>query len=576
MSTVSPERLNGMQDPMGADIGLLESAFDQTSIGMGLIRINPDGSERLVRVNRALCEIVGRSEAELVGNGLQLRELSPSSRWSEALRRTGNEGERFEFEHTLERPDRTPIWALVTLSPLDSHGEGLVRFRLLQVQDISERRQYETRLQFLAEHDSLTGLANLKRFDTIVNDWLAYQRRYGGEAALMSFDLDRFKLVNDAAGHAAGDETLKEFAHFLVGMVRETDTVARLGGDEFAVFLPGVGAREAMALAEEILARMRTNPIRIHPEGIGSVALSTSAGVTELGGRDVEARDLLVEADTALYAAKRAGRNCVINFSFGADPRVADKTRLTWAERTRRALKEGNFFLEAQPIVNLESGEVIEHEALLRMNDPDEGVVYPPTFLYTAERFGLSAEIDEWVVETVITHLAEAPDQTRRVSLNLSSASLDISSDLPDRIPAMLREAEVDPHRIDFELTEGTCIIDIERARGFVRRMRESGIRVVLDDFGAGFASFHYLKFLPVDVIKLDAEFIRSLPTSSDDRIIVEAVTEMAHGLSMEVVAEFVADQEIAGICRRLGVDHIQGAAAGPTVSLGEALAESR
>lgn len=578
MKTKDPEceRPSDPESPGILGHKLLEAAFDSSTIGSALIEVDPDGTEHVLRVNKALCEITGYPESALVGDGEMIYALTQSSRSAESIRPTGVEPSKVEFEHTLERPKGPPVWLLVTLSPLDTPLKGKKFHRLVQAQDISDRRDYEARLQFLAEHDPLTGLANLKRFYSVVDDGLAFRRRYGGEAALISFDLDRFSLVNDAAGHAAGDETLQEFARFLTGMVRETDTVARLGGDEFAVFLPGVDGKDAKGLAEEILAEMRSNPIEIHPEGIGSVALSTSAGVTEVGGRDeLEARDFLVEADTALYAAKRAGRNCVVDFRPGKDLRRTDTDRLTWAERTRRALKDGNFFLEAQPVLNLGSGEVVAYEALLRMNDPDEGVVYPPTFLYTAERFGLSAEIDDWVVGTVIGQLAETPNQASRVSLNLSAASLDISSDLPERIPVMLEVAGVDPGRLELEVTEGACVIDIERTRTFVRRMRKAGVRVTLDDFGGGYGSFHYLRHLHMDVLKLDGELIRSLTSSSEDRIVVEAVCDLAHGLGMDVVAKFVSDEKTAGVCQRLGVDEIEGAAAGPTLSLEEALRPS-
>lgn len=554
-------------------LSLFRSSFEDSSIGFAVVETDRDGVERIVKVNDALGSIIGVPSQELIGKGAELLGLDRWSRGAESVRATGRGPGRVEFEHSFERPDHSRMWVMVTLSPSHDIEGGDGHFRLVQVQDISDRREYQARLQFLAEHDPLTGLVNVRRLYEEIDKGVAYQRRYGGAASLISLDLDRFKLVNDAAGHAAGDEVLRRFAVILTDLTRETDIVARLGGDEFAIFLPGTDGEGARAVANEILGYLRDNPVEIDREGIGSVALSTSGGVAELGERDhVEAKDLLAEADSALYAAKRAGRNCVVDFTFGADPRVNTSTRLTWAERTRRALDAGGLFLEAQPIRSLSTGEVVRVEALLRMNDPEAGVVYPPTFLYTAERFGLSTEIDEWVVRTVIESLAESSDSSSAVSLNLTAASLDYTSDLPERIPDMLRDAGVEPGRLSIELTEGACVNDIERTRLFVERMNAIGCRVAIDDFGAGFGGFYYLKMLPVDILKIDGEFIRSMTTSNEDRLIVKAVSDMARGLDIEVVAEFVTDLETADLCRELGVDAIQGSFVGPTVALDEAL----
>ncbi len=554
-------------------LSLFRSSFEDSSIGFAVVEVGSDGIERIVKVNDALVSITGVPSQELLGQGATLLGLDRWSRGAESVRATGRASGKVEFEHTFERPDHSRMWVLVTLSPTQVREGSEGRVRLVQVQDISDRREYQSRLQYLAEHDPLTGLVNIRRFYEEIDKGVAYQRRYGGAASLISFDLDRFKLVNDSAGHAAGDEVLRRFATILTDLVRETDVVARLGGDEFAIFLPGTDGEGARAVADEILSHLRDNPIEVDREGIGSVTLSTSGGITQLGGRDdVEAKDLLAEADSALYAAKRAGRNCVVDFTLGNDPHISKSMRLTWAERTRRALDGGGLFLEAQPIKSLSTGSVVRVEALLRMNDPDAGVVYPPTFLYTAERFGLSAEIDEWVVRTVIERLAASPDDSSAVSLNLTAASLDYTCDLPERIPDMLRDAGVEPGRLSIELTEGACVNDIERTRLFVEKMKEIGCRVAIDDFGAGFGGFYYLKMLPIDILKIDGEFIRSMVTSDEDRLIVKAVSDMSRGLDIEVVAEFVTDRETADLCSDLGVDAIQGSFVGPTISLEEAL----
>lgn len=553
---------------------LLRAAFDDSSIGIALIELGEDlRPEKVVKANSALAEITGFPEDELVGAGTKILGLDRWSREAESVRATGAEASRVEFEHTFERPDGSRMWIMVTLSPMTGTEGAASRYRLAQVQDISERRDYQARLQFLAQHDPLTGLVNARRFHEVVDHGIAYQKRYGGDASLISFDLDHFKLVNDSCGHASGDEALQSFGAILGDLSRETDTVSRLGGDEFAIFLPGTDAAGAMSVAEAIIEYLRSHPLEIDRTGIGSVTLSTSGGVSGLNGRDeVSARDLLTEADSALYAAKRGGRNQVIEFGSAEDPSATQSERLTWAGRTRRALENEGLFLEAQPIFDQRAGEVIRWEALLRMNDPDAGVVLPPTFLYTAERFGLSAEIDEWVVGSVIEALAESSDDSSQVAVNLTAASFDYTSDLPGRLPGMLKQAGVDPRRLSFELTEGTCLTNIERARLFIEQMRAIGCRVAIDDFGAGFGSFYYLKALSVDIIKIGGEFVRSVLSSEEDRLILKAMSDMADGLGIEVVAEFVTDRQIAEACRKLGIDKVQGSFAGPTVPLLEAM----
>ena len=561
--------------PPEVESDLVAAAFEDSSIGMALIEVEGKGhGERVVKVNPALSLITGRKEDELLRSGGEILGLQSRSRGSEAVRGTGLETSRVEFEHSFERPDRSRIWLMVTLSPITISKDTERGFRLAQIQDISDRREYQSRLRFLAEHDPLTGLANVRSLYDSIEKWISYQDRYGGQASLVSFDLDRFKLVNDAWGHAAGDEALKWLAGVLKKGFRDSDTLARLGGDEFAAFLPGSDLDGAMSRAESVLEYLRTHPIELVGDEIGEVSLTISAGVTELGEREtVSARDLLAEADAALYAAKRAGRNCVVRFGDEKSPAAVVSERLTWAQRTRRALDEDTLFLEAQPIKDTETGDLLRYEALLRMNDPDAGVVYPPTFLYTAERFGLSAEIDRWVLDSAVRALSASPSADASLSVNLSAASLDpLISDLVETLPDLLKTAGVDPARLGFELTEGTCLADIERARAFTEAVQDLGCRVALDDFGAGFGGFYYLKMLPVDTLKIDGQFIRSLNASREDLLIVKAISDMSAGLGIEVVAEFVSSEEIARACREIGITAIQGSFAGPTVPLEVAL----
>lgn len=568
-SSSDPKRGTGSSTPAE----LLTAAFDDATIGMAIIMVGATpGEERILRCNYALCSITGHSETVLLEGGLALLDLSSESRQSERLRSTGAGRGRVEFEHSMTTADGNLIWVMITLSTVRQETGGS-EYRLLQIQDISDRRDYESRLQFLAGHDPLTGLTNVRRLIEVMDQGFAYQSRYGGDAALLSFDLDNFKAVNDSIGHAEGDRTLKAFAARIKDHSRGADTVARLGGDEFAIFLPGTNLADATSVGNAILADLRKNPVAIGAQGVELLTLSASIGATALNGRDdIQAPDLILEADAAMYSAKAGGRNQIAPFPVDKPKKMWEKTRLTWAERTRRALDADDLFLDAQPVRRIGTGATVFHEVLLRMNDPEEGIVYPPSFLYTAERFGLSTEIDSWVFKTALAALARSSDTKAQVSINLTGSSLSNSSGFLNEIPQMIKAAGVDSSRIIFELTEQVVISDLERARSFIEEVREIGCRFALDDFGAGFGGFYYLKNLPMDILKIDGEFVRSLTDSKEDQVIVRAITEMGQGMNLEIVAEYVINAATESLCGDLGVDMAQGSFIGPPVRIEQAL----
>ncbi len=568
-SSSDPKRGSGSSTPAE----LLTAAFDDATIGMAIIMVGPTpGDDRILRCNYALCSITGHSETVLLEGGLALLDVSSESRQSERLRSTGAGRGRVEFEHSMTTADGNLIWVMITLSTVRQETGGS-EYRLLQIQDISDRRDYESRLQFLAGHDPLTGLTNVRRLIEVMDQSFAYQSRYGGDAALLSFDLDNFKAVNDSIGHAEGDRTLKAFAARIKDHSRGADTVARLGGDEFAIFLPGTNLADATSVGNAILADLRKNPVAIGAQGVEALILSASIGATALNGRDdIQAPELILEADAAMYSAKAGGRNQIAPFPVDKPKKMWEKTRLTWVERTRRALDADDLFLDAQPVRRIGTGATAFHEVLLRMNDPEEGIVYPPSFLYTAERFGLSAEIDSWVFKTALAALARSSDTTTQVSINLTGSSLSNSSGFLNEIPQMIKAAGVDSSRIIFELTEQVVISDLERARSFIEEVREIGCRFALDDFGAGFGGFYYLKNLPMDLLKIDGEFVRSLTDSKEDQVIVRAITEMGQGMNLEIVAEYVINAATESLCGDLGVDMAQGSFIGPPVRIEQAL----
>jgi diguanylate cyclase (GGDEF)-like protein len=409
-------------------------------------------------------------------------------------------------------------------------------------QDITDRKRLETQLEYQAVHDPLTGLFNRRQFSEELERALRFASRYDRAGAVLMIDVDDFKLVNDVHGHAFGDQQLKSVAAAIASRARDTDLVARLGGDEFTVVLPEADIADAHEAAEDIR--------RTVEEG-GAAHLSI--GVAPFDGKtQLVADDVLVAADMALYQAKHDGKNRVVVYTGAA------KGAMSWVERIRAALDDDRLVLYAQPMIDLESGEVSHKELLIRMIG-DHGEVIPPNaFLPTAERVGLITEIDRWVTKEGL-RLAKGGD---RVSINLSGPSIG-DAEVMESVRAAVGEG-VDPTHLIFEITETAAMTNMETAREFVATLNELGCGVALDDFGTGFGSFTYLKHLPTSHLKIDIEFVRDILANSTDREVVKSITDVAHSLGKRTVAEGVENQETLDVLRAYGVDCAQGWFIGP------------
>jgi diguanylate cyclase (GGDEF)-like protein len=368
------------------------------------------------------------------------------------------------------------------------------------------------------------------------------------EFSVFFLDLDRFKVINDTLGHRVGDMLLIEVAQRLRQCLQPDDVLARLGGDEFAVLLKHTDGSAAERRAGEILAAIRRS-------GGLRLALSASIGIAPFGAEDQLPEDLLAAADLAMYAAKEAGGDRHHVFSGDDEHVIGIRSRQRCAEQIRQALDEDRFALYWQPIVDLATGEATHHELLLRMLGPAGEAIAPGAFIETAERFGLIREIDRWVIRRAIRLLARVDGM---LEVNLSAASVG-DCKLPGLIERWIAEASADASRLIFEITETEAIANMEQARAFAERVGRLGCRFALDDFGAGFSSFHYLKRLPLDYLKIDGDFIRSLAVSLPDQLIVKSMVDIARGLGMKTVAEFVEDAETLAMVLRHGVDFSQG-----------------
>ncbi|WP_282281399.1 EAL domain-containing protein [Pseudomonas sp. PS02302] len=471
------------------------------------------------------------------------------------------QGERHEVQDSAA-PVRT----------VDGHIIGAV----LVFQNVTHARNLQRELSYNASHDALTGLYNRLKFEQELD--AAWQQAQAGtiQHALCFIDLDRFKVVNDSAGHAAGDLLLRELGTLLHDSLRGSDAVARIGGDEFALLLRDCDLVQAETVAEKLIASIgavRFNwQNRIYDVG-------ASAGIVAITAETRSPAELMSQADVACYTAKHAGRNRAALYRAGSEDVERQHREILMASGLREALEQHRFELHAQTIVPTRAtGSTAQHvELLLRLRDVQGQLISPATFIPAAERFGLMSSIDRWVVRQVLVELVpwlqERPEL--HVGINLSGNSLSDPDFLPELLE-LIAASPLDPQRLLFELTETAVINKLSVASALISQVRERGCRIALDDFGAGLSSFAYLKHFRVDYVKIDGSFIRTLDQDPLDRAIVESINQVAHHLGAETIAEFVESQATFELLGTIGVDYAQGYALGKPLPLREWPGSSR
>jgi len=437
---------------------------------------------------------------------------------------------------------------------VNEEGEPVIRGLIL---DIMEQKTAEDRIVYLAEHDSLTGLINRRRFQEELERSIAFTQRYKQQGALLFIDLDQFKYINDTYGHQYGDEYLLDVSRRLAKVLRKTDILGRLGGDEFGVIIPSVTESESETVANALLGTLSQEMIECDNK---LIHISASIGIAFFPTQGYIASDLLAKADAAMYTAKNKGRSQYHIFSEDDDELWNMQAKIHWEERIRWALENDRLVLHFQPVADLHSRAIVHYEVLLRMRGRDDELITPPAFIETAERFGLIREIDRWVLRNAIKEQARRRDHGEEVTLavNISGRHFG-SSEIMMLVKESMDEYKADPRNIIFEVTETAAVENLSQAREFIDSLRSLGCRFALDDFGIGFSSFHYLRNLPVDFVKIDGSFVRNLHYDAEDRIFVKAMVDLASGLGITCIAEFVENTEIVTILKDLGVGLGQG-----------------
>lgn len=423
--------------------------------------------------------------------------------------------------------------------------------------DVTEYKRVEGHLAWLADHDPLTNMLNRRRFSEELEQVLHNAERYQHPGALLFFDLDRFKFINDVSGHQAGDTLLKMVATMLSKTTRTGDITGRLGGDEFAIILPEINAEGAIEVAKKVLGQLNQAQLVINNR---THKISASIGIALFPQHGGNIQDLLAAADLAMYQAKTMGRNAW--YLFSDDDRIRDRIQLLvdWKERIEYAHTHDNFMLYLQPIMHIKTKRVTHYEVLIRMQDKDGTIRSPADFIPAAENTGLIHAIDHMVLRKAIILAAKIYEAGifANFSINLSAHAFNDPELLPI-LKQQLSEYQIDPEKLMFEITETAALENIPGARTLMKEIKELGCGFVLDDFGVGFSSFFYLRELPVDVVKIDGSFIRNLAENSDDVILVNALCTVARGFGKKVTAEFVESEEILHIIEQMDIDYAQG-----------------
>ncbi len=523
-----------------AEMRLSATVFDTSSEAIMVT----DPENRILAVNRAFSDVTGYVREEVLGrnpsfmNSGRHSEEFFQSMWK-SLAETGKW--RDEIWNRRKNGEIYPEW--MSISVVKDRQQRVTHYVSIFT-DITERKEAEERVRHLAHYDALTDLPNRTLFNDRLTQALIQAERDGTSAAVMFIDLDRFKNINDTLGHSVGDLLLQNVAIRLTNCMRQGDSVSRQGGDEFVVLLPEINhAKDAALVAQKILESI-AQPFEISGHELHA---SCSIGISfyPIDGDDGET--LMKNADTAMYRAKEAGRN---NYQFYlADMNARSLERLAMETSMRAAIEQRQFELHYQPQIDVENGNIIGAEALIRWNHPALGRVSPAHFIPLAEESGLIQPIGEWVLRTACAQAARWQSQgfvPFLVSVNVSARQFR-NAGFVDMVADALRESGLSPAYLELELTESVLMGHTDRNIATLQQLKEMGLTIAIDDFGTGYSSLSYLKRLPIDTLKVDRSFVGDLPGDKDDAAIVDAVISMAHSLSLKVIAEGVeTEQQVA------------------------------
>jgi diguanylate cyclase (GGDEF)-like protein/PAS domain S-box-containing protein len=523
---------------------------------VGIFQTTPEG--RPLSINRALAQMHGYDSAEQlmaeVPNVVE-RLFVNRERMKELQRSLLQNGVVRGAEVEVYRRDRTTKWVLVNLRAVRG-PDGNVVLHEGTVEDITDRKIAEERVEFLAYYDALTGLPNRTFLRHALTKALAIARRQRKKIAVFFLDLDRFKIINDSLGHTTGDLLLQQAAERLKSGVRKQDTVARVGGDEFLIVMPALESVTDAAVTADRIVNSMTAEFLIHGHRF---SISCSIGISIFPEHGMDEETLIKNADAAMYCAKERGRNTFQFFTEEMNTQVVE--RLTLGNSLRQALERKELFLVYQPQMEIATGTIIGLEALLRWQHPERGLVSPDKFIPVAENSGLIIPIGNWVLRTVCSQARQWQDDgllAVPVAVNVSAVQLR-QGDFLAVIKKVLSETGLSPEYLELELTESTLLSNADVMLPVLEELRTMGLKLAIDDFGTGYSSLSYLRHLPVSKLKIDSSFVQDVAVSPDDAAITAAIISMAKSLNLKVIAEGVENEAQMSFLRAHHCDQLQG-----------------
>ncbi len=525
----------------------------------------------ILSVNKFGAEELGYTVAELIGMSIFDLSYQSYKEYSQEHLKTWleNPDQVHHWEQQKVRKNGTVLWVKETVRVITGIDDEKNIF--IVCEDITETRELSEKLSYQATHDSLTGLINRGEFEQRLQKMLVSTQQNESQHALCYMDLDQFKIINDTSGHIAGDELLRQLGLLLQSQIRQRDTVARLGGDEFGILMEHCPLHRAEYVAKKIMSAISDFQF-IWEDKIFKIGVSI--GLVPIDKTSGNMTAVLKNGDTACYAAKDNGRNCIHIYGEGDADFVQKHGEIRWVTRIQEALEKDRFRLYFQVIAATDKNQSdTDHfEVLIRMQTPEGKLMTPDTFMPAAEYFNLSPRIDRWVINELFELSRILHTQGKLLpyfSVNLSGHSLG-DKELLDFILHSFSNGYLPPQNICFEITETVAIANLTSAMRFINTLREQGCSFALDDFGSGLSSFAYLKNLQVDYLKIDGIFIRDLMDSPINQSIVKSMHEIGKTLGKKTVAEYVENQEILELLREIGVDYVQGSFIGKECSFEE------
>lgn len=515
-------------------------------------RVVSDGLALVLGIPRE--HILGRTHAQLLDHPANVND---DELWKNHLQQLQDAVPFRDFEFRWSAGGETRVIRYSGI-PVFNRSRQFVGYRGVGCDVTTSVRQAET-TAYHANHDALTGIYNRRSFENTLRDALEASRQSREAHALCFMDLDSFKIVNDTCGHQAGDELLRQLTQLFDSLVRKSDVLARLGGDEFGVLLYKCGVAEALKLANQIRHEVE-NFHFIWDENRFTVGLSVGLVVVDDRWESIES--LFSAADSACYIAKNEGRNRVVVYREGEGNASNRKIATHWVEEINAALEDNRLRLAAQKIIALhDQPDGLRFEMFLRLEMPDGDMVSPQSFLPSAERYGLISALDERAIALTLRWLMSNPalqHVVRQVSVNLSAGSC-IDPAFCDRLIQTIKDSEVDPCKLCFEITETTAIANLSKVSEFMENLAALGCRFCIDDFGSGLSSFAFLRKLPVDFLKIDGLLVKNILDDPTDLTMVRAISDISKSMGKRTVAEFIETPKLLDAVRDIGIDFGQG-----------------